>query len=193
MKAAALLVVLAAASPAARAADVLTVDSLTPSSGTVAIVPGGANALPSALNPSNTVVAKITFPSATSYQMSHYAYISWTSVPQAPPASNKGLRLVARPYQQAPATGPGPFHATLEFGWACYPTSVPETTITLVEIDMVEDLFQQQYYRATGRAPVNLVVKCPPPVAKLPVNPALFAAPTPVPAAKATPPPTKKP
>jgi hypothetical protein len=75
----------------------------------------------------------------------------------------------------------------------CYPTSVPETTFTTIEIHMAQDQLASSAYRISGQAPANLVVKCPQPVAKVPVNPALFAAPTPVPAAKATPVSTKKP
>jgi hypothetical protein len=194
VRAAALLVVIAAATtPAAGAADVLQIDSLTPSAGVVPPVPGGAGATPDALNPSNTIIAKVTFPSAASYQKVFYATVSWTSAPQVPASSNKNLRLVMRPYQQKPVSGPGPVHATLEFGWSCYPTSVPETTFTTIEIHMAQDQLASSAYRISGQAPANLVVKCPQPVAKVPVNPALFAAPTPVPAAKATPVSTKKP
>ena len=55
----ALFLVAVAWAPAAPAADTLTVLSLTPSSGPVQIVPGGENATPAALNPSNRIVGRV--------------------------------------------------------------------------------------------------------------------------------------
>lgn len=177
--AAGLAATLALGGPAARATDVLTIDSLTPSSGPVQIVPGGADAAAAALNPSNTIVARVTFPSAASYQKVHHIGLGGSSIPESAPSGHNGPHLVLKPFRQMAVAGTGPVHATVEFGWSCYANSIPQTTFTSIEVVGMENPpLTTPGYVVAGRIRSSLVVKCPQPVANIPHAP--FAAPTPV-------------
>jgi hypothetical protein len=76
------------------------------------------------------------------------------------------------------------------FGFSCPAHAIPETQIVRLRLT----LQNTQWYPGPTRivdAPANFVVKCPQPVAHVPFDPGLMVAPSP--AAKTTPPPTKKP
>jgi hypothetical protein len=141
--------------------DVLTINSLTPSSGTVQILPGGGSATPAALNPSNTIVAHVTFPSAASYQKVRLIALGGASIPANAPSGQNGPNRVMKPFVKEVVTGTGPVQMTVEFGYACYPNSMPQTTITSVEIVGLENApLTTPGYVISGKIPANLVINC---------------------------------